>query len=70
LNLWLAWVKKIGLIESTPLLYPVVAHDIRRAVMGQFPYNIYYVVNQGLIDILAVWHGSRNQEKWLLSRLI
>lgn len=59
---------KLDFIEQQPLATPVVAHGIRRAVVTRYPYNIYYAINGQFINVLAVWHGSRNQGR-LLSQL-
>ena len=56
-------------IESQPLACLAVAHGIRRSVIKRFPYIVYYAISGEIIDILAVWHGSRNQEQLLISRL-
>jgi plasmid stabilization system protein ParE len=60
--------KKLDFVEQQPLATPVVAHGIRRAVVTRFPYNIYYAINGQFINVLAVWHGSRDQGR-LLSQL-
>jgi plasmid stabilization system protein ParE len=60
--------KQLAFIESQPLATPIVAYGIRRSVVTRFPYNIYYAINDGYINILAVWHGSRDQAR-LLSQL-
>lgn len=71
-GLGLAFVGCVGeqleFIELQPFATPVVAHGIRRSVVTRFPYNIYYAINGQFINVLAVWHGSRN-EKRLLSQL-
>lgn len=60
--------EQLEFIELQPFVTPVVAHGIRRSVVARFPYNIYYAINGQFISILAVWHGSRDQER-LLSQL-
>ena len=60
--------EQLEFIELQPFATPVVAHGIRRSVVTRFPYNIYYAINGQLINILAVWHGSRDQGR-LLSQL-
>lgn len=60
--------EQLELIELQPFATPVIAHGIHRAVVTRFPYNIYYVINGQFINILAVWHGSRDQLS-LLSQL-
>ena len=60
--------KKLEHIEFQPFAAPIVAYGIRRSVVTRFPYNIYYAINGEFVDILAVWHGSRDQER-LLSQM-
>lgn len=60
--------ERLEFIELQPFASPVVAHGIRRSAVTRFPYNVYYVINGRFINILAVWHGSRDQER-LLSHL-
>lgn len=61
--------KEFEFIEANPFACPVVAHGIRRAVIQRFPYNVYYSINGEFVDVLAVWHGSRDQERLLATRL-
>ena len=61
--------KQFEHIASFPFACPVIAHDVRRAVVKRYPYNIYYSVNSQFVDVLAVWHGSRDQERLLATRL-
>ena len=51
-------------IAETPQLYPLVHRKTRRAVIHKFPFVIYYRVENGLISIIAVMHGSRDPDKW------
>lgn len=60
--------KQLEFIELQPFATPVLPHGIRRSVVARFPYNIYYAINGQFINILAVWHGSRDQKR-LLSQL-
>lgn len=52
--------QRLTFIEQQPLAIAVVDHGIRRAVVARFPYNVYFTVNGRFIDVLAVWHGSRD----------
>lgn len=60
--------RKLEFVEQQPLATPVVVHGIRRAVVSRFPYNIYYAINGQFINVLAVWHGSRDQGRLLSLR--
>lgn len=51
-------------IEKYPLVWPVLADDIRRALLRRFPYGILYAVKQDEIYILAVMHLHRSPEYW------
>jgi plasmid stabilization system protein ParE len=60
--------QQLEFIGFQPFVTPIVAHGIRRAAVIRFPYNIYYAINGEFINILAVWHGSRDQGR-LLSQI-
>jgi plasmid stabilization system protein ParE len=51
-------------IQESPLLYPVVHLDIRRAGLKRFPYGVYYALIQGDIHVLAVVHDARHPSVW------
>lgn len=56
-----------NLIKS-PLLYAVRFGEIRRLNLNRFPYGIFYRVDQEEICILAVLHGSREDQIVLAER--
>jgi plasmid stabilization system protein ParE len=51
-------------IERNPFAFAVVHRDIRRALLRQFPYCIFYVVSGQEIVVLACIHGDRDSETW------
>ncbi|MBI1832656.1 MAG: type II toxin-antitoxin system RelE/ParE family toxin [Planctomycetes bacterium] len=51
-------------IAEDPLRNPAVLRDIREAVVGKFPFAIYYRVKPDRIVILAVFHCSRDPAIW------
>ena len=51
-------------IAHSPQRYPKYFKDIRRCVMSQFPYGIYYRIEGTIIRILAVAHSSRHPNYW------
>jgi len=51
-------------IAENPELYPLIHRKTRRAVIHKFPFVIYYRVENRLISIIAVMHGSRDPNKW------
>ncbi len=51
-------------IGAKPMLYPSVGRNTRRAVMRRFPFGVYYRVEESLIVVIAVMHGSRDPKRW------
>ena len=54
----------INSIQRNPLQYPVIYKDIRRALTRRFPYQVFFVINDKKIVIIAVFHGMRNPVIW------
>ena len=51
-------------IAEQPLRYPVIRRNTRRALMGRFPFGVYFRVEEAHIVVLAVMHGSRHPGRW------
>jgi plasmid stabilization system protein ParE len=51
-------------ILRTPELYPVVHRNIRRAILRRFPYEVFYVIDEPRISILAIFHSKRDPKHW------
>jgi plasmid stabilization system protein ParE len=51
-------------IAETPLMYPNVHRNTRRAVIRRFPFGVYFRVESAAIVVVAVMHGSRNPRRW------
>ncbi|HEX4589867.1 MAG TPA: type II toxin-antitoxin system RelE/ParE family toxin [Gemmataceae bacterium] len=51
-------------IVAAPLAHAIVHRDIRRAVVEQFPYVVYYRVLTTKIVVTAVFHSSRDPRIW------
>jgi plasmid stabilization system protein ParE len=51
-------------LRERPLQFPVVAGDVRRALLHTFPYAIYFRVSDEMIVVLAVLHLRRNPKIW------
>ena len=51
-------------IAMMPELYGVILGDIRRGKLRKFPYVVYYRVLVDRIEVIAVLHGSRDQNSW------
>jgi plasmid stabilization system protein ParE len=54
----------IAEVLQNPLAYPRVRGDTRRALVGRFPYAVYFRPTADEIVVLAVIHGRRNPRRW------
>jgi plasmid stabilization system protein ParE len=54
----------IARIEAMPELYAVALKNIRRGKLRRFPYLIYYRVLSDRIEVIGVFHGSRDPRAW------
>jgi len=51
-------------ISETPLQFPAVHREVRRALLGRFPYGVFFTVVAGKIHVLAVVHLHRHPDSW------
>lgn len=51
-------------IRHAPQAHAVVQDGIRRALLRQFPYVVYYRDDPDQIAVLAVPHGRRDPTSW------
>lgn len=51
-------------IAKRPDLYPLVLEGVRECIVQGFPYCVYYRVLNDSIDMLAVFHTSRDPTTW------
>lgn len=54
----------VSAIQQTPERWRIVEADIRRYLMHQFPYAIYYRAFPEELRILAFKHHSRHPDYW------
>lgn len=52
------------LLESMPSKGPAVHGDVRRVVLRQFPYVLYYRLSTDRIEVLACLHQHRKPFAW------
>ena len=50
-------------IADTPT-YPNLYQNTRRAIVQRFPFGIYSRVEEDMLVVIAVMHGSRNRRRW------
>lgn len=51
-------------VAETPLMYPNVHRNTRRAVIKRFPFSAYFRVEDATIVVVAIMHGSRDPRRW------
>ena len=51
-------------IAANPRLHGTVYHDVRKAVVGRFPYVVLYREDAGEVVVIAVFHTSREPSIW------
>lgn len=51
-------------IKRNPRQYPKIHKDIRRAFIRRFPYDIFYLVEDDRIVVLAVFHVRWDPQRW------
>ena len=51
-------------ISQSPLRFPVVEEEVRRALLHKFPYSIYFVNEPEAVAVIAVLHQHRRPDTW------
>jgi plasmid stabilization system protein ParE len=55
-------------INDSPLRFPIIEEDVRRALLHKFPYSIYFINEPTTIPIIAVLHQPRRPGSWKTRR--
>lgn len=55
-------------ISSAPRRFPLIHRHLRRAIVRQFPFAVFYEITKNEIVVFAVFHSKRNPNQ-LTSRL-
>tara|TARA_R110002072_G_scaffold13058_8_gene55312 strand:- start:634 stop:942 length:309 start_codon:yes stop_codon:yes gene_type:complete len=52
-------------IKRNPFVFPVAyQEEVRKFVVNKYPFIIYYQVVNSKINVIAIFHTSRNPEIW------
>jgi len=54
----------LGRVTEAPHSYPSVARRTRRAVVRQFPYLLFYIVEDKRVLVTGAFHGHRHPGLW------
>lgn len=47
-------------IEAAPAQFPLVTADVRRALLGRFPFGVFFFVDGNTVVVIAVMHLHRH----------
>lgn len=51
-------------LSANPLIHQEVFADVRKAVVRRFPYCVYYRAHTDRVEVIAVFHTSRDPSVW------
>lgn len=51
-------------INNRPESFPIYTDNFRRALLGKFPFLIFYKIYQDRIVVFSVFHASREPDSW------
>ena len=54
----------LNAIRSNPFQHPVSHRNARRALTRRFPYQIFFLIADDGIVVMAVSHGARDPQRW------
>ena len=54
----------IDIISELPEAFPEIAVGHRRALLGRFPYALYYSIDGQVLDVVACLHTRRAPGRW------
>jgi plasmid stabilization system protein ParE len=54
----------VGLLRASPLLFPRLHAEIRRAMVRRFPYGLFYRVLPAEVVVLSCYHLRRRPRRW------
>lgn len=55
---------RLNLIQASPQSYARVLGRVRRCKLRRFPYLVFYREFEQRVEVLAVFHSSRNPALW------
>jgi len=54
----------LGQLTELPNAFPVLYQNVRRALLRDFPYSLFYVVEPARVVVLGVLHQARDPRSW------
>ena len=51
-------------MSATPLQFPIVYKNVRRALLRRFPYMLFFTIDGETLLVIACFHSSRDPRIW------
>ncbi len=51
-------------IVNNPFQFPLFEKKIRKAIINQFPYSVFFYIEKEIVNVFAVFHTHRNPKVW------
>jgi plasmid stabilization system protein ParE len=51
-------------VVESPLEFPKIKNNIRRALLRRFPYSAYFAVTKETVELVALLHQRRDAQSW------
>ena len=51
-------------VIKDPLQFPKIKNQLRRALLGRFPYSVYFGLTRETVELVAVLHQRRDPRTW------
>jgi plasmid stabilization system protein ParE len=51
-------------VRRNPEVYPRVHKTVRRGWLRRFPYGLFFIVEDGLVVVLGIFHAARDPQSW------
>jgi toxin ParE1/3/4 len=56
--------RQLEQVCRSPERFAKVNRQVREALIHQFPFAIYFVSTKSSIDVISIFHSSRDPEEW------
>jgi toxin ParE1/3/4 len=51
-------------MEGGPQQFPLVTGELRRALLGRFPFGVFFFVEDRAVTVIAIMHLHRHPSSW------
>ena len=51
-------------VEESPLQFPLISREFRRAILQRFPFGVFFLVEGELVTVAAITHLHRHPSSW------